>query len=207
MTDYTKTDFTKKQFQDFWGADGYYENFQFGVGIERVVEKTITPFYSNTKTALEVGCGGGVFTDRLIGHFKHLYAIDVIAKPNRFKWDDFTFIEVPNQDYTCHGIESNTIDYCFSYGVFCHLSDQALKEYFENVYRVLKKGGNFVFMISNFEKFTAGENCSSFKRGDLLPGGHFVQDDRTLDLLGDKWKIVSRDMIPEHRDLLIHLKK
>jgi hypothetical protein len=38
--------------------------------------------------------------------------------------------------------------------------------------------------------------------------GHFYQDDRTLDvIIGSGWEIVSRNIIPEHRDTIIHLKK
>lgn len=37
--------------------------------------------------------------------------------------------------------------------------------------------------------------------------GHFAQDDRTIDIIvGEGWEIISRNMIPEHRDIVVHLK-
>ena len=49
---------------------------------------------------------------------------------------------------------------------------------------------------------------ASDKFGNLLPMGHFYQDNRTLDfIIGDGWEIVSRSVIPEHRDTVIHLRK
>ena len=55
-------DFTKEQFINFWGSNGYYEEFTYGIGIDKVIERTIVPFGGNYKNCLEIGCGGGVFT-------------------------------------------------------------------------------------------------------------------------------------------------
>jgi SAM-dependent methyltransferase len=204
-------DFSKEQFQNFWGTNGYYENFQWGVGIDKVVEVSVEPFYNLEKVALELGPGGGVFTEKMKDRFKHLYAIDVIQKPSNFNdWQNFTYVELPDKDYACKGIKSNSIDYCFSYGMFCHLSNDALVEYFKNVYRVLKKGGDFVFMLSNYSKMLSYYplDANVDKLGTCLSSGHFMQDDRTIDLVVDnRFTIVSRNLIPEHRDIIVHAKK
>jgi SAM-dependent methyltransferase len=205
------TDFTKAEFQSFW-PKGYYENFGWGVGLETVVNKTLVPFFDSNKTALEIGCGGGVFTERIVGKFHHVYAIDVIKKPESLDGLDITFIEIPDRDFTCYGIEDNSIDFCFSYGVFCHLSNSALIEYFDNVYRILKPGGDFVFMISFFEKLKKQhpnfEDYSKYELGNRMEIGHFVQDERTVNLIVDKrWKMVNENMIPDHRDLIVHIRK
>ncbi len=203
-------DFTKEEFQNFWPM-GYYENFGWGVGIETVIAKSIIPFLDPNKIALEIGCGGGVFTKRM--RFKHTYAIDVIKKPASLDGiSNLTFIEAPDRDFTCFGIEDNSIDFCYSYGVFCHLSNTALIEYVNSVYRVLKPGGDFVFMISCFENIKAAnpnfEDYSKLKLGDLMKIGHFVQDQRTIRLIVDsRWETVTENLIPNHRDLIIHLKK
>ena len=202
-----KEDFDKEFFQRSWGKDGYYEEFSYGVGIRRVVDECVIPFLSQDKTALEIGCGGGTFTQFLQGNFKILYGLDVIAKPERFNsYKPFKFIELPDRTYKCVGINDKSIDFAFAYNVFCHLSNEALTSYLADVNRVLKSGGDFVFMLSNYANVKTKEKSDKF--GHLLPMGHFYQDDRTLDvIIGSGWEIVSRNIIPEHRDTIIHLKK
>jgi len=54
-------------------------------------------------------------------------------------------------------------------------------------------------------------HTSKFQKGnlgDLLQMGHFVQDLRTLDIIvGKEWEIVNKDLLPDHRDIVVHLKK
>jgi SAM-dependent methyltransferase len=190
-------DFTKDFFIRTWGPDGYYENFSYGVGIDKVCEVCVYPFLRGN--VMEIGSGGGVFTKRIIGRscqVASITCIDVIPKPIFFH--SVEYIELNNQDYYCTGVPDHSQDFAFAYNVFCHLSNEALTEYIKSVYRVLKPGGNFVFMLSSY----GGE------LGTLLDMGHFAQDDRTIDIVvGPEWEIVSRNMIPEHRDIIVHLKK
>jgi SAM-dependent methyltransferase len=201
-------EFTKQFYQDTWGEDGYYENFSFGIGIENVCKAAMYPFFSLEKTALEIGPGGGVFTQRMINNFKHLTAIDVIRKPKAFnEYENFTYIELEDKSFNCP-VESNSIDFCFSYGVFCHLSNDALVQYFKGINKALKQGGDFVFMLSNY-RHTQKFEKEKFNLGDYLPMGHFVQDLRTLELIADfnEWEVVNNNLFPDHRDIVMHLKK
>lgn len=207
-------DFTSDFFQDAWGKDGYYEEFSYGVGITKVCQSALYPFFNQEHTALEIGPGGGTFTKRMVGRFSHLTCLDVIEQPPIFdSFKNTTFIKVPNQNYSCYTIRDSSIDFCFSYNVFCHLSNEALKEYMKNVNRVLRRGANFVFMLSNFEKVRHyfEEEAHNYKPEDnkLLPTGHFHQDENTLRKIISEpyWHIISDSMIPEHRDRIVHLKK
>jgi SAM-dependent methyltransferase len=199
-------DFSKVYFQKVWG-EGYYEHFSYGVGIKTVFERCVSPFIRGT--VLEIGSGGGVFTEMIQGKAE-LIAIDVIRMPERFKsFERFTYYELEDRSYTCDYIDSESINFCFSYNVFCHFSNEAIAKYIESVWWILKPGGDFVFMLAKFERTKKHVDYPErYTLGDLLPMGHFYQDLRTLDLVvGDGWDIVNRDMIPEHRDILIHLKK
>lgn len=201
-------DFSKTYFQNVWG-EGYYEHFSYGVGIDRVFEVCVAPFLSEDKRVLEIGSGGGVFTEMIQGKCK-LTAIDVIPMPGKFvEFDNFRYHELSDKSYDCSPIQNASIDFCFSYNVFCHLSNDAISKYLKSVRRVLKAGGSFVFMLSRFshtKKHTSDPD--KYSLGDLLPMGHFYQDERTIDLvIGDGWEIINRDMIPEHRDMIIHLNK
>lgn len=193
-------DFSKEFFKQAWGKDGYYENFSYGVGIDKVCEVCLYPFV-NGKDVLEIGAGGGVFTERIIGKPNWFGVIDVIPKPDKFSFTGVQYIELPNQDYYCTGVPDNSMEFVFAYNVFCHLSNEALIQYVQSVRRVIRTGGNFVFMLSSYGR------SSSQELGTLLPVGHFAQDDRTIDIIvGEGWQIVSRNMIPEHRDIIVHLK-
>lgn len=190
-------DFTKEFFVRTWGPDGYYENFSYGVGIDKVCEVCVYPFIKKHTKVLEIGSGGGVFSERIDKVVQAtLMCIDVIPKPVHFApW--IIYCELPDKDYTCYGVPEDFMEFVFSYNVFCHLSNEALIEYVKSVRRVIRTGGNFVFMLSSY----GGE------LGTLLPMGHFAQDDRTIDIIvGEGWQIVSRNMIPEHRDIIVHLK-
>lgn len=204
-------DFTKEFFQRTWGKKGYYEKFNYGVGFDTVCAIAIKPFFDANNNALEIGCGGGAFTEVMVNRFWHLTAIDVIQQPDQFNmFNNFTYIEQRNQSTECEGIDNNTIDFCFCYNLFCHLSNDLLKEYLRSVFRVLKRGGDFVFMIANFEHSKVHvPDSHKYKLGDLFSFGHFYQDDRTLDIIANpiQWEIINRNMIPEHRDIIVHLKK
>ena len=202
------TEFDKQYFQRVWGDEGYHEHFSYGLGIDRVCEVGLIPFYSLEKEALEIGSGGGTFTRIMVNNFKHLTAIDVIKKPTLLsEFDNFTYIELEDKSYDCP-VPARSIDFAFSYNVFCHLSNHALKEYLKGINKALKKGADFVFMLSNY-KHTAKFEKDRFQLGDLLPMGHFYQDLRTLDLIADlkQWEVVSNNLLPDHRDIVVHLRK
>lgn len=199
-------DFSKTYFQTVW-KEGYYEHFSYGVGIDKVFDVCVAPFLKGT--VLEIGSGGGVFTEMIQGKV-NLIAIDVIKMPDKFmEFENFRYYELPDKSYGCEPIKNKSIDFCFSYNVFCHLSNDAISQYLKSVRRVLKSGGSFVFMLSRFSHAKQHtSNPDKYSLGDLLPMGHFYQDERTIDLvIGEGWEIVSRDMIPEHRDMIIHLTK
>lgn len=199
------SDFSKEFFQRTWGEEGYYETFSYGVGIDKVCEVALYPFLKGN--VLEIGSGGGAFTERIIGKAKHLTAIDVIPMPQKFaEYNDFIYIELPDKNYSCLGVPHESIDFCFSYNTFCHLSNEALTKYLTAIHRVLKTGAQCVFMLSNFDKIDLQGN---YKLGDLLPMGHFCQNTDTVYLIActAMWEIVSTNMIPEHRDIIVHLKK
>lgn len=203
-------DFTKEFFQKVWGKDGYYETFSYGVGIKEVCKQCLYPFFSPFETALEIGSGGGTFTERMINKFKNLIAVDVIPMPRKFhSYKDFQYIELPDHSNDLKGIEDSLIDFCFCYNVFCHLSNEFLIEYLKSVHRVLKTNGYFVFMLSSFNHTKKHILHGSYELGDMLPMGHFYQDFRTLNIIAakDQWHVISPNMIPEHRDIIVHLKK
>lgn len=216
MENKEKKEFSKKEFQELWGLEGYYEpHNNHGVGIEKSCETVLYPFLSEDKDILEIGCGGGAFTERIIKSCKSLTAIDVIKQPERLKsYQKLSYIELPNKNYSCKGVDSEVMDFAFSSGVFCHLPYLALKEYLYSVNRVLKHGGDFVFMLSdwdNLKKIISEEEQKTSKPDDFTSSGHFHQDETTLFEIYDEdlWDIISENMIPDYGSWYryIHLRK
>lgn len=203
-------DFSKEYFQRAWGTEGYYEEFSYGVGIDTVCNVGLIPFFSLEKKALEIGPGGGTFTKRMLGNFQHLTAMDVIKMPKAFEeFTDFKYIELNGDRFDCP-LPEGSIDFCFAYNVFCHLSNDALKQYLKGIHKALKTGADFIFMLSDWEhtsKFT--HNPRKYSLGDLLPMGHFYQDLLTIDIIVDlsEWEVVNKNLLPDHRDILVHIKK
>ena len=100
------------------------------------------------KNVLEIGCGAGYWTKFLCEHSKNVTAIDLL--PNSpFQLDNFTYIENKNMQFDCKNIQDESIDFAFSFGVFCHLSASACESYLKDVFRVLTKGGTAIFMYSD----------------------------------------------------------
>ena len=144
MRELTKTNFT-----GMWGSAGYREKFEVysrpdkgGVSEKAVVDKCLRPFLNKNHTCLEIGCGGGFWIDNYLSDgFKEVIGIDVVPITGTENRKSFRFIEVPDKDYSCYGVEDGSIDFVWSFGVFCHIRKDKIAEYVKSAHRVLKDGG------------------------------------------------------------------
>jgi cyclopropane fatty-acyl-phospholipid synthase-like methyltransferase len=155
---YSKTDFIK-----FWGENGYVETWDghkhnWSNEIKSLIKNQLG--IEKDKEVLEIGCGGGYWTQFLCENSKSVIGIDLI--PNSpINLDNFTYIENDNMQFNCNKIEDESIDFAFSFGVFCHLSSSACESYLKDTLRVLKKGATAIFMYSDeigLKKFYNDEN-------------------------------------------------
>jgi 2-polyprenyl-3-methyl-5-hydroxy-6-metoxy-1,4-benzoquinol methylase len=141
-------DFTKHEFIGFWGNKGYIETWS---GYEKdwtnEIMNVMTQYLTNESTVLEIGCGGGYWTNRIKPLCGTMYAIDLIPKPNIES--QVIYIENENQEYKCKNIADNSIDFVFCFGVFCHLSLSACDEYLRDIVRVLKPNGKALLMYAD----------------------------------------------------------
>jgi cyclopropane fatty-acyl-phospholipid synthase-like methyltransferase len=146
-----KKNYTKKDFIKFWGNNGYTETwdghqFNWSKKIQDLIIEQIGD--DNDKIVLEIGCGSGYWTKFLCENAKEVFAIDLIPKPS-LDYKNFNYIENENMQFNCSSLEDNSIDFAFSFGVFCHLSLDACETYLKDVMRVLKTGGTAIFMYSD----------------------------------------------------------
>lgn len=120
----------------------------------------IAPYVDPALTALEVGPGGGRWTQYLLG-FDRLYVVDYYDElltelKKNFNEPNMTFIKNSGDDFP--GVPDASIDFLFCFGTFVHLEAKLIDRYLENIGRVLKTGGNAVIQYSDMTKILARQN-------------------------------------------------
>lgn len=206
----SKREPTKKDFVSQWGPKGYRENFTVyeptcnGSEAE-VVGKCLAPWFNKDHVALEVGCGGGFWVENyLCPNFKHVFGLDLLPEAPH-QAPNFTYIEVPDRNYSCHGIEDESIDFVWSFGVFCHINLDSLQEYLNNVYRVLKKGGKASLYFSNNERRPNVATVGEPESGIIWIKNDLETSKKMLRKAGFRGEIV--DLMPTIKDTMLHVEK
>lgn len=113
----------------------------------------IEPFFGTCDVLLEIGAGGGRFTEVLLPRCKKLIAVDTSPTMldllrERFAGD--SRLECRLVDGRGLGqIADDSVDAAFSYGVFVHLQHWDIYHYLAELGRVLKPGGKALIQHSN----------------------------------------------------------
>jgi SAM-dependent methyltransferase len=111
------------------------------------------PFFGRCGVMLEIGAGGGRFTEVLLLKCEKLIAVDTSPKMiellrERFRGDGR--LECQLVDGQGLGrIADGSIDAAFSYGVFVHLQHWDIYHYLAELQRVLRPGGKALIQHSN----------------------------------------------------------
>lgn len=206
-------DFNKNDFINFWGPDGYKENFsnyeKWKYTISDVVDVCINPYSKKDGIVLELGSGGGVWTKYLIKYFSKCICVDVIPKPKNFEIVEY--IELGNKDYKCSGVENNSIDFVWSFGLFCHLSFEAKLEYLKNIKSKMKLNACGVIMFANADKYWPDvSDLSSLKKDELIHmnnnGWFYDNPTITTELFLQSGFKNFIQLMPDFRDSLFYFK-
>lgn len=121
----------------------------------------VNPYIDSYKKAIEIGPGGGRWTQFLLG-FRQLYCVDInnimfgLLKEQFPKQENLTFIQNNGTDFP--RIADNSIDYVFSFGVFVHLEPLYIYDYLLNLKPKLKQGANVILQYSDKTKKQAQNN-------------------------------------------------
>jgi SAM-dependent methyltransferase len=116
-------------------------------------EQVIGPFLGTCDVIVEIGSGGGRFTEVLLPRCRKLIAVDTSPTMmellrERFPGDER--LELLLTDGQGLGaLADESADAAFSYGVFVHLQHWDMYRYLEELRRVLKPGGKAVIQHSN----------------------------------------------------------
>ena len=191
-------DFTKDEFINFWGTHGYTETWD---GYEKnwttYIMNIIHQLTKKDDVILEIGCGSGYWTNRI----HPTYAIDLIPRPNIDK--NIIYIENDNHEYKCKTIQDESIDFIFSFGVFCHLSLSACEEYLQDILRVLKPNGKALLMYGDEIGLRKHFKNPNLTCEDVGWKYNTYQD--TMKMMS-KYPIVANKML-DYRDTLLLIQK
>lgn len=202
-----------KVFNEAWPG-GYVETFEGYLNCypsskygKKDIIDVLRFFYNSKHTALEIGPGGGMWTKEcLIPHFKHVTAVDVV--PAKFS-ANCTYIQAPSKDFTCYGVADNSIDFLFSFGCFCHLSEDAQACYLKAAFTKMKSRSKGLVMFANFDRHPyyaeAKEEEKKKYEQNISPGAavwFYMDLNRTKQLIKDAGFINFTDTLPDFRDTL-----
>ena len=200
-----------------------------GVNLQKIDDICIRPYINKDTTVLEIGTNGGAWLKRML-NAKFLIGTDVLSPEHTGFYNNLPlnkkikYIQVNN--FSCREIEDDSINYLFSYDVFCHISYSGTEEYLKNLYSKLKKGANCFIMIADPDKYQDKEGRSKLlKATDCNSWEDFINDfdgyphqgrwyfygsKRFCELLKKyNYKIISNDIIGKYdqRNPIIHFKK
>ena len=121
-----------------WGDPEKVEKLFF------VIEKYISPYINPESVVLEIGPGGGRFTRYLLDA-KKIILVDICSEffpylSARFKDSSCKFQFYQTKGYELDSIESDSIDFLFSFDAFVHIEPKGIYKYLKSIQRILKKG-------------------------------------------------------------------
>lgn len=204
----TLTDTTKRGFNSTWPG-GYRENFEVyaaktGMGEGPIVRVALEPFYNKEHVALEIGCGGGFWIDKYLApNFKKVIGLDVIPKPP-LVGDNVQYIEVPDRNFECYGVEDGSIDFVWSFGVFCHMTHPAIQSYLHAAFKKLKPGGKAVLYFSNTERRPGTASSGNSENEVLWISNNWVLSENMMVKAGF---VNIKDLMPMHIDTIAYAEK
>lgn len=133
-----------KYLGDEWGS---------GELTEGIIQEFVIPFLVPDGTALEIGCGGGKYSEWLAHLHRKLVCTDVSEKmvqrtKARLSHKDNVSYEVLN-GYDLGQFADSSFDYVFSFDVFVHIDMEDAYSYVQEIHRVLKDAGRGLLHFAN----------------------------------------------------------
>jgi len=173
-------------FQTIWkgGFKTGYSEKRNQRGIELYLKENL-----KGKCLLEIGCGGGQWSKFIyeLNIFDKIYCVDVLSEEHNQFWnyvgndkkDKIEYFQA--KDFSLDFIRENTLDYVFSYDVFCHISYSGQKEYLKNMYNKCKSQCKLFIMYADPYKFFNSEPENiTVQYIEQQNKGHIVKNEKEL---------------------------
>jgi len=142
-------------FGDQWGDPEQVQN------LARVRDHFLLPFVRPDRNALEIGSGGGRWTQYLLGCAR-VTCVDI--HPQMFHYllerfgarPDLAFCHTSGTDFP--HVPEQSIDFAFSFGTFVHLDPSLIDAYLVSLRDVLRPGADLVLQYADKAKPRGHEN-------------------------------------------------
>lgn len=199
--------------------------------LKKIEELCVKPYVSDA-VALDIGTNGGGWLLRMVPEAKECHGIDIQTAEHTGFWK-----HIPEKyhnktkyhqasDFSCSGIEDDSLDFVFSHDVFCHISFSGAVAYLESLYNKCKSGANLMIAIADSDKYTSESGKKKLmRRAGFNNWESFVQDHDGEPIAG-RWyfygpdmlskeaerigfEVVSKDIVGEHDRTLamVHFRK
>jgi hypothetical protein len=142
-------------------APSTYGVYGYNSVLYTVYSACIRPYVNNDTVVLEIGPGRGAWSKTFLHrNCRKLYAVDVAGPEQTHFWEyvgkDPRAEYIVVDDLNLSGVPDDSIDFFFSYGVFCHLKPEMCEDYLPAIHRKMKHGSRGFLMIADFDKY---ERC------------------------------------------------
>ena len=127
-----------------------------------VVKRYIEPHVTPQSVVLEIGPGGGRWTQYML-NAKEVVIVDLNPEffdylKDRFKEDPCQFRFYRTSGFELVGIASDSVDFIFTFGTFVHIDPSGIDAYLGHIKRVLKPGALAVIQYADKRKTVARLN-------------------------------------------------
>jgi phospholipid N-methyltransferase len=139
----------------------------------------IRPYITPETVVLEIGPGRGAWSKTILErNCRKLYAVDAAEPAHTRFWEyigkDSRAEYIVVDDFSLAQIPDDSIDYFFSFGVFCHLKPEMCEEYVQSLAGKMRHGSRGFLMVADFDKF---DRCLA-DAGRLSIGRFFAEQRR-----------------------------
>ena len=145
---------SERHFGDRWGDP---ESFEPLLEVRR---RFLDPYFDASQTVLEIGSGGGRWTQYL-ARAAHLIVVEYNAEAFGYLAQRFPSANLSTyhtSGFEMHGIPDASVDLVFTFDVFVHLEPEGIGAYLHEIERVLRPGGTAVVHYGDIRKDIAAHN-------------------------------------------------
>lgn len=135
-----------------------YGVYGYNSSLYTVYSACIRPYVGVETTALEIGPSRGAWTKAILARgCRKVYAVDVAPPEKTGFWryigPDPRAEYIVVRDFSLTDVPDNSIDYFFSFGVFCHLRPEMCEKYIVSLASKMRPGAHGFLMVADFDKF------------------------------------------------------
>src|SRR5258708_6073944 len=107
--------------------------------LHAVYQVCVRPFVGPDTAVLEIGPGRGAWTKTMLSA-REIWCVDALSAEHNCFWEyigreqqhKINYLQV--SDFLCERLPANHFDFMFSFGVFCHITPEGQRAYFQNLF-------------------------------------------------------------------------